>query len=59
MGDPEAMADMPVTAHGFTIRPIDELMRLLRGAGFDDPIDQRVGDDQRGFHLLVADRSAQ
>ena len=24
---PAAMAGMPVTAHGFTIRPIDELMR--------------------------------
>ncbi len=59
VGDPTAMAKMPVTEHGFTIRPIDELVGLLRGAGFAEPRDERVGDDERGFHLLIADRTAQ
>lgn len=59
VGDPTVMAGMPVTAHGFTLRPIDDLMQLLRNAGFGEVRDQRVGSDERGFHLLVADRSAQ
>ncbi len=59
VGDPTAMAALPVTAHGFALRPIDELVGLLRGAGFDEPRDQRVGEGQRAFHLLVADRAAQ
>jgi arsenite methyltransferase len=58
IGDPEAMANMAVTAHGFTLRPVDELLGRLRGAGFGEPRDERVGDDQRGFHLLVADRAS-
>lgn len=59
VGDPTAMASMPVTAHGFTIRPIDDLVGQLRRAGFRDPQDQRVGTDERAFHLLVADRDGE
>jgi len=55
VGDPQAMASMPVTAHGFTLRPIDELVRHLRAAGFAEPVDQRVGTGDGAFHLLVAD----
>lgn len=57
VGDPDAMADMPVTAHGFTLRPIEELATLLQSAGFTPPRDELVGARERGFHLLVADRS--
>jgi arsenite methyltransferase len=57
-GDPAAMAKMPFTAHGFTLRPIDDLMRLLLASGFDEPRDERVGSGERAFHLLVADRAA-
>lgn len=59
VGDPTAMASMPVTAHGFTIRPVDDLVGQLRRAGFRDPQDQRVGADERAFHLLVADRDGE
>jgi arsenite methyltransferase len=58
VGDPVAMAAMPFTAHGFTLRPIDDLTRLLRASGFDEPRDERVGSGERAFHLLVADRAA-
>lgn len=56
VGDPAAMGAMPFTAHGFTLRPIDELMGLLRHLGFHDVRDERVGTDDRPFHLLIADR---
>jgi arsenite methyltransferase len=54
VGDPSAMAAMPVTAHGFTIRSIEDLVRDLRAAGFGEPRDQRVDTDERAFHLLLA-----
>lgn len=54
VGDPEAMAAMPVTAHGFTLRPIDVLAGQLQAAGFREPRDHRVGSGERAFHLLVA-----
>lgn len=53
VGDPAAMAAMPVTAHGFTIRPIEDLVSHLRDAGFREPGDQRVGAGERAFHLLL------
>jgi ubiquinone/menaquinone biosynthesis C-methylase UbiE len=56
VGDPEAMSAMPVTAHGFTLRPINDLVTVLRGSGFDPVRDERVGADARSFHLLVADK---
>ncbi len=58
VGDPIAMADMPFAAHGFTLRPIDDLKLLLRTSGFDEPRHERVGEGQRAFHLLVANRAA-
>ena len=36
VGDPAAMAAMPVTAHGFTIRRIEDLVGQLRAAGFGE-----------------------
>jgi arsenite methyltransferase len=56
VGDPTSMASIPFTAHGFTIRPIDDLVRHLRAAGFGQPEHQRVGSGDGAFHLLVADR---
>lgn len=57
VGDPVAMAAMPFAAHGFTLRPIDDLKLLLRTSGFDEPQHQRVGEGERAFHLLVAKRA--
>ena len=38
------MAAMPFAAHGFTLRPIDDLKLLLRTSGFDEPQHERVGE---------------
>ncbi len=32
--DPDAMARMPFTKHGFTLRPVSEIVALVRRAGF-------------------------
>ena len=57
VGDPVAMAAMPFAAHGFTLRPIDDLKLLLRTSGFDEPQHERVGQGEQAFHLLVATRA--
>lgn len=59
VGDPDAMAAMPVIAHGFTLRSIDELTRGLVAAGLAAPRDERVGTDEGAFHLLIAHRPPQ
>jgi arsenite methyltransferase len=35
IGGPEAMARMPFTAYGFTLRSVDDVIAVLRKAGFD------------------------
>jgi arsenite methyltransferase len=57
VGDPSAMSAMPFTAHGFTLRPIDDLKHRLRDTGFSEPRVERVGNGERAFRLLVADRA--
>lgn len=57
VGDPVAMAAMPFAAHGFTLRPIDDLKLLLRTSGFGEPQHERVGQGDRAFHLLVGTRA--
>lgn len=57
VGDPVAMAAMPFAAHGFILRPIDDLKVLIRTSGLDEPQHERVGEGERAFHLLVARRA--
>jgi arsenite methyltransferase len=57
VGDPAAMKKMPVTKHGFRLRPIAEVTEHLAGAGLRVVEDRRVGDGSRTFHLLVCSRS--
>jgi len=57
VGDPGMMAAMPVTAHGFRVRPLDELIELLRQAGLPDVRRERVGEGDQAFHLLIAGRA--
>jgi hypothetical protein len=57
VGDPSAMSAKPFTAHGFTLRPIDDLKHPLRDTGFGEPRVERVGNGERAFHLLVVDRA--
>lgn len=56
IADPEEMRKYPFTAHGFRLRPVDEVVELLRAAGFAEPTRRRVGESGGAFHLLVADR---
>lgn len=53
LSDPIAMAQMPFTAYGFRTRPLAEVMAALDGAGLRVELDQRLGDDEGAFHLLV------
>ena len=57
IGDPEAMAAMPFTQHGFRVRAVDEVARLLEGAGLQLVGRERVGEGSGAAHLLVATRS--
>ncbi len=58
VGDPEAMARMPFTKHGFILRPISQVVEHLNAAGILVVDDQRIGSDSPAFHVLVAERSA-
>lgn len=56
IGDPDHMRTLAFTAHGFRLRPVDEVAGLLEAAGFDAPTDRRAGEGERAFHLLVGRR---
>ncbi|MGH3950102.1 MAG: class I SAM-dependent methyltransferase [Pseudonocardiaceae bacterium] len=51
--DPDAMAKMPVTAHGFRIRPVDEVIDALEAHELRLVDHRRVGTGVRTTHLLV------
>jgi SAM-dependent methyltransferase len=57
IGDPEMMAQMPVTAHGFRLRPVGEVVERLAGAGLDVRREQ-LAQGRWTFHLLVGSRLA-
>jgi arsenite methyltransferase len=57
LGDPRAMASMPFTAHGFRLRPIDEVTDLLKLVGFTEVRHERVGEGGGAFHLLIGSRA--
>jgi arsenite methyltransferase len=54
VGDPDAMARLPFTAYGFTLRPIAEIMAALKNAGFTDVEQRRLDEVAISHHLLVA-----
>ncbi len=54
IGDPAEMAEQPVTAHGFTLRPVDDVVATLAGAGISTEEKIRVRQGDGDFHLLVA-----
>ena len=56
IGDPEAMGSARITAHGFRVRTVDEVSRVLKQAGLSDVRHQRVGGEEDAFHLLVGSR---
>lgn len=53
LSDPTAMAQMPFTAYGFRTRPLAEVIAALDGAGLRVERNQRVGDGDGAYHLLV------
>lgn len=54
LGDPDAMARLPFTAHGFHLRPVPEVAEKLRDAGLLVGEHRRVGTGRTAYHLLVA-----
>jgi ubiquinone/menaquinone biosynthesis C-methylase UbiE len=54
LGDPDAMADSPVTAHGFVLRSVDDVLASLARAGLQSVGHRRVGQGDAASHLLVA-----
>jgi SAM-dependent methyltransferase len=56
IGDPDAMAASPVTATGFTIRPLDDVVAALVRAGLAQVERRRIGEGHGAMHLLVARR---
>ncbi|GAA5124360.1 class I SAM-dependent methyltransferase [Haloechinothrix salitolerans] len=58
MADPDAMTEMPVTRHGFTVRPTDDVVAALRAAHLDLVEHRRSGTGQRAPHLLVTTPAA-
>jgi arsenite methyltransferase len=56
IGDPDMMRKMPVTEHGFRIRPVDEVLAALAAAGLTVKDHRKVGSAERYFHLIVARR---
>lgn len=57
IGDPDAMARLPFTAYGFTLRPIDDVIAALKRAGFRS-VQQRRLDDVAIPHLLLVASTA-
>ena len=53
VADPDAMARMPFTGHGFHLRPVPEVIDTLRGAGLAVE-HRRISQGHDAPHLLVA-----
>jgi arsenite methyltransferase len=53
-GDPEAMRELPFTAHGFRLRPVEEITAALAAAGLPVLEHRRVGDARIPAHVLIA-----
>ena len=52
IGDPAMMARMPVTAHGFRLRPPEEILGAMRSAGLGESRHERL-EGTHARHLLV------
>jgi ubiquinone/menaquinone biosynthesis C-methylase UbiE len=54
LGDPDAMATLSFTPHGFRLRPIAEVVQAMAEVGLNVVKHERVGDGQDAYHLLLA-----
>lgn len=57
LGDPVAMARMPLTAQGFRLRPIQDVVAIAIEAGFVLQEQRRVGGGDDPYHLLILIRA--
>lgn len=55
LADPEVMAKLPFTGHGFLLRPVPDVVDALRSTGLNVE-HRRVSDDAASPHLLIATR---
>ena len=53
IGDPENMARMPMTAYGYRLRPVEEVIALAKTGGLDLQGHKRAGEGDVAAHLLV------
>jgi arsenite methyltransferase len=53
VGDPDAMARTPVTAHGFHLRPVSDILAAMSAAGLAEPRDELLTLGKEYGHLLV------
>jgi arsenite methyltransferase len=53
LADPDVMAKMPFTGHGFHLRPVPEVIDRLRGAGLAVE-HRRISQGDDAPHLLIA-----
>jgi SAM-dependent methyltransferase len=56
IGDPEAMARMPFTSYGFTLRPPADVIAALKAAGLSLTEHRRLDKGPIPHHLLVVRR---
>jgi arsenite methyltransferase len=57
IGDPDVMAKLPFTKHGFTIRPVGEIAAALQNSGLQ--VEQRrIEDKPIPRYLLIGTRTA-
>ncbi len=53
LADPNVMAKLPFTGHGFQLRPVPDVIDMLRSTGL--PVEhRRISDDANAPHLLFA-----
>ena len=53
IGDPDNMAHMPMTAYGYRLRPVDEVVAAATSAGLTLHDHRRSGEGDAAAHLLV------
>jgi arsenite methyltransferase len=53
IGDPDAMAHMPMTPFGFRLRPVEDVVSVAKSVGLALQDHSRVGQGKGAAHLLV------
>ena len=57
IGDPDVMARLPFTTHGFTIRPVGEIVAALQYSGLR--VEQRrIEEKPMPRYVLIGERTA-